>query len=236
MKLREIKNSWMVRAALFCASALAFLPGSILLYGQTKPLVQTIHSTTLINRIGEHNSIKTAASSSVKLSDCYIQGPTNVNAGTTYWYNLSCGWGEPNYIYQWEALNGTMQDYGDGGVYITWNAGAFQGYVNVYDGYNLIATLKVYINHVDPLLAGTITTGGGGVCYGSSAANLEVSSASGGNCYNQYTYQWQVSYDNIYWYDIAGATRNGNIYPSIDPAIFEVRDPNTDIQGRVIVS
>ena len=39
-----------------------------------------------------------------------------------------------------------------------------------------------------------------------------------------------------YGYDIAGATRNGNIYPSIDPAIFEVRDPNTDIQGRVIVS
>ena len=39
-----------------------------------------------------------------------------------------------------------------------------------------------------------------------------------------------------YGYDIAGATRNGNIYPSIDPAIFEVRYPNTDIQGRVIVS
>jgi hypothetical protein len=38
-----------------------------------------------------------------------------------------------------------------------------------------------------------------------------------------------------YGYDIAGATRNGNIYPSLDPAIFEVRYPNTDIQGRVIV-
>ena len=39
-----------------------------------------------------------------------------------------------------------------------------------------------------------------------------------------------------YGYDIAGATRKGNIYPSLDPAIFEVRDPNTDIQGRVVVS
>jgi hypothetical protein len=39
-----------------------------------------------------------------------------------------------------------------------------------------------------------------------------------------------------YGYDIAGATRNGNIYPSLDPAIFEVRFPNTDIQGRVVVS
>jgi hypothetical protein len=40
---------------------------------------------------------------------------------------------------------------------------------------------------------------------------------------------------SIYGYDIAGATRNGNIYPSLDPAIFEVRYPNTDIQGRVVV-
>jgi hypothetical protein len=39
-----------------------------------------------------------------------------------------------------------------------------------------------------------------------------------------------------YGYDIVGATRKGNIYPSIDPAIFEVRYPNTDIQGRVVVS
>ena len=39
-----------------------------------------------------------------------------------------------------------------------------------------------------------------------------------------------------YGYDIAGATRNGNIYPSLDPAIFEVKYPNTDIQGRVVVS
>ena len=39
-----------------------------------------------------------------------------------------------------------------------------------------------------------------------------------------------------YGYDIAGATRNNNVYPSLDPAIFEVRFPNTDIQGRVVVS
>jgi hypothetical protein len=37
-----------------------------------------------------------------------------------------------------------------------------------------------------------------------------------------------------YGYDIAGATRNGNVYPSMDPAIFEIRYPNTDIQGRVV--
>ena len=37
-----------------------------------------------------------------------------------------------------------------------------------------------------------------------------------------------------YAYDIPGATRNNNIYPSLDPSIFEIRYPNTDIQGRVV--
>jgi hypothetical protein len=35
-------------------------------------------------------------------------------------------------------------------------------------------------------------------------------------------------------YDIAGATINNVVYPSIDPMIFEVKYPNTDIQGRVV--
>jgi hypothetical protein len=39
---------------------------------------------------------------------------------------------------------------------------------------------------------------------------------------------------SIYGYDIPGATQNGNIYTSADPSIFEIRYPNTDIQGRVI--
>ena len=37
-----------------------------------------------------------------------------------------------------------------------------------------------------------------------------------------------------YAYDIPGATRNNTIYPSLDPSIFEVRYPNTDIQWRVV--
>jgi hypothetical protein len=35
-------------------------------------------------------------------------------------------------------------------------------------------------------------------------------------------------------YDIAGATVNNVVYPSLDPMIFEVKYPNTDIQGRVV--
>ena len=37
-----------------------------------------------------------------------------------------------------------------------------------------------------------------------------------------------------YAYDIAGATQSGIIYPSLDPSIFEVKFPNTDIKGRVV--
>ena len=45
---------------------------------------------------------------------------------------------------------------------------------------------------------------------------------STGNTYSQYAY------------DISGATKNNNIYPSLDPSIFEIRYPNSDIQGRVV--
>jgi len=37
-------------------------------------------------------------------------------------------------------------------------------------------------------------------------------------------------------YDLAAATRNGVIYPSLDPSIFEVKFPNQDIRGRVVSS
>jgi hypothetical protein len=35
-------------------------------------------------------------------------------------------------------------------------------------------------------------------------------------------------------YDIPGATINNVVYPSLDPMIFEVKNLNTDIQGRVV--
>jgi hypothetical protein len=37
-----------------------------------------------------------------------------------------------------------------------------------------------------------------------------------------------------YVYDISSATKDGVIYPSLDPSIFEVKFPNSDIQGRVV--
>jgi hypothetical protein len=37
-----------------------------------------------------------------------------------------------------------------------------------------------------------------------------------------------------YAYDIIGANQNDVIYPSLDPSIFEIKYPNSDIQGRVV--
>ena len=37
-------------------------------------------------------------------------------------------------------------------------------------------------------------------------------------------------------YDIVSATRDGIVYPSLDPSIFELKFPNIDIEGRSVGS
>ena len=52
---------------------------------------------------------------------------------------------------------------------------------------------------------------------------IEISNKVGGN-YSQYGY------------DIKGATKNNIVYPSLDPSIFEVKFPDTDIRGKVVTN
>ena len=35
-------------------------------------------------------------------------------------------------------------------------------------------------------------------------------------------------------YDMVGATKDGVVYPSLDPSCFELKFPNVDIEGRVV--
>ena len=35
-------------------------------------------------------------------------------------------------------------------------------------------------------------------------------------------------------YDLETATKQGIIYPSLDPSIFEIKFPNKDIKGKVV--
>ena len=55
----------------------------------------------------------------------------------------------------------------------------------------------------------------------SAVQKVEVVNLKGGNY-------------STYGYNVAEATRNKIIYPSLDPAIFEIKFPNTDIKGRAI--
>lgn len=50
--------------------------------------------------------------------------------------------------------------------------------------------------------------------------NIDIVNKVGGN-YSPYSY------------DVKGATKGNTVYPSYDPCIFEVKYPNTDIEGRV---
>jgi len=54
-----------------------------------------------------------------------------------------------------------------------------------------------------------------------SVIKVEITNLSGGN-YSPYSY------------DIQAATKQGVVYPSLDPMIFEVRYPDTDIYGRIV--
>jgi hypothetical protein len=54
-----------------------------------------------------------------------------------------------------------------------------------------------------------------------SVVKIQFTNKSGGN-YSPYSY------------DVAGAFRSDILYPSLDPAVFEIRYPELDIQGRVI--
>jgi RHS repeat-associated protein len=68
-------------------------------------------------------------------------------------------------------------------------------------GYSSTAT--VYVNL--PLTPGSIGSAQS-IFIGDNAATLTGGSALGGNCSNNYSYQWQYSSDNTWYYDISGAT------------------------------
>jgi len=58
--------------------------------------------------------------------------------------------------------------------------------------------------------------------------NPEKSMVVVGNVYDS-----ELGYNNNV-YDIDAATKEGIIYPSLDPCIFELKFPDTDIEGRVV--
>jgi hypothetical protein len=74
-----------------------------------------------------------------------------------------------------------------------------------------------------PIIKSDITT---------ALANVKgVQSVVGANITNLYDSDFGYS-GNVY--DLTTATKNGVVYPSIDPSIFEVKFLTSDIKGRVV--
>lgn len=91
-----------------------------------------------------------------------------------------------------------------------------------------LATLKAYFNRENwqinqPIILSQVYTILDQIPGVQTVQKVSISNIAGTNAgYSPYSY------------DISGATLNGVIYPSLDPSIFEVKYPDTDIQGRVV--
>ena len=91
---------------------------------------------------------------------------------------------------------------------------------------NCITTLQSYFNIDEwqvnePIILRDVYAQLDNVQGVQTVKNIEFTNKTGG------------SYSN-YKYDVAGAMINNVIYPSIDPMVFEVKYPNSDITGKVV--
>ena len=103
----------------------------------------------------------------------------------------------------------------------------FKNYNNEEVIIQCISELKSYFN-IDkwqinqPIIISEISNLLAGVIGVQTVEKVELENKNGSSLgYSQYKY------------DFTGATRKGVIYPSMDPSIFELKYPNTDIKGRV---
>ena len=105
----------------------------------------------------------------------------------------------------------------------------FKSYNNNEVILNCISELKNYFD-IDmwqvnqPIIISEIENLIGGVTGVQTVEKVELKNKNGVSFgYSQYKY------------DFVGATKKGVIYPSLDPSIFELKYPNSDIKGRVII-
>jgi hypothetical protein len=91
-----------------------------------------------------------------------------------------------------------------------------------------LTVLKTYFNRENwqinqPIILSAVYTALDQVAGVQTVQKVTISNVAGTTSgYSQYSY------------DISAATLNNVIYPSLDPSIFEVKFPDTDIQGRVV--
>lgn len=107
--------------------------------------------------------------------------------------------------------------------------------ISVYKGFNKKDVLLSCINAVQDFF--NIDNWSFSQPISLSQLNLEIAKINGVQSVANVNIYNKTSLDGDYSsveYDIDGATKNGIIYPSVDPSCWEVRFPNSDIHGSTL--
>ncbi|HEY1212571.1 MAG TPA: hypothetical protein VGE93_02960, partial [Bryobacteraceae bacterium] len=137
---------------------------------------------------------------------CTIQGSTSVVSGTTVTYNLvpsTCS------VTGWTCTCGTIQSQNSTSVTIFYNqfncsSSVITG-VN-FDGNGNNLTLNVTVSQPPPLVPGTISNPLQVINYNTTPPNpINAPVPSGGNCGDDFQYQWYFSLDSVNFSLISGA-------------------------------
>jgi hypothetical protein len=133
--------------------------------------------------------------------------PAQINA--TLPTGGNCGTG---YTYQWQSQpfggsvanipGATSQNYQPGALTVT----TYFYRTTTCNGQTAVLETSGTVTVISPLNGGCITSTDQTITAGSIPATILAAAATNGNCGSSYSYQWQSSPDNIYFYNIAGAT------------------------------
>ncbi len=107
--------------------------------------------------------------------------------------------------------------------------------IAVYKGFNKKETLLTCIQTVQNFF--NIDNWNFSQPINLSQLNLEIAKVDGVQSVVDLTINNKTALDGDYSsveYDIQSATKNGVVYPSVDPSIFEVKFPDSDIKGSVL--
>jgi len=145
---------------------------------------------------------------------CQVQltGPTCVVAGTVYQYIITGHWDSSSTMHLCIA-GGTWVGHSDSCtsdqppvpfVQIIWNHES-SGAVNLQ---STAGNAQIQVTITTPLSGGSIVDSckADTIPYNGTPPLINCTPATGGACSPSYSYQWQVSVDNIQWQDVDGAT------------------------------
>jgi RHS repeat-associated protein len=137
-----------------------------------------------------------------------ISGPTCVQAGMQYQYVIT-GWNYQNPVYMnWCVTGGTVSGGGtclsgtpQPSVYVTWTG---SGTISLSTS---IGNSSKSVTVSGALVPGNITTNlTQTINYNAVPATINCALPSGGGCSPSYSYQWELSPNNVTWTDMPGKT------------------------------